>query len=351
MRCRRCWPLALLALAACEPYGVQIHTVAASVQRPANVAAYLEISDGGAPLANLGADAFHVYEDGRLLDAQQIGLALLPRDAVAARRALLLVDVTGDKTGLSKAVTAFVQAAKQPVSVYAFDGSPKIRRVEPGQLAAVTPKDPSRDLRGAILQGLAELDDELAGDGRPVRVGTLIVFAAGPDLAGRVTRHDLDAALERTPHQIVAVGTGKATELDDVGRDGTFTGPALDADFHDAAARVAALAAGQYVVAYCSPARGGMHDVRIQVDIPAAGRSARSAEARLRFSAAGFAAGCASHTTPRFLVTLLGSGDKLAAGIAPEGGAPTARPVEHAHHASHAAPSPTKPKPHDDFEP
>ncbi len=360
------WVLALVALGACGPYGMQARTVAASVQRPANVAAYLEVTDDGAPVTGLAATAFSVYEDGQLLDPQQIGLALLPGEQVASRRTLLLVDVTGDQAArpaLAKAVLAFVQGAGQPVGVYAFDGSAALRRVEPGQLASLAPTDPSRDLRGAVTRGLARLDDALAGDGKPVRVGTLVVFTSGPDAAGRVTRHDLDAALDRSPHQVVAIGVGKSAsaDLDDLGRSGTFEAPspaALDDAFHQAAERVAALAAGQYVVAYCSPARGGVHDVRVAVGV-AGGHTTRTAEATLRFSAAGFSAGCASHTTPRFVVTLVGAGDTLAAGVTPEGAVAAAPPAAHARHpgppratpAPAAAPAKPKPKSSEDFEP
>ncbi len=340
---------------------------------------------------NLTADNFKVYEDNQPLDSKKIGLTLLPSDSVAESRVILLVDITGsaaDKKALSDAAASFVAGVRksEPVSVYAFDGGADIRSVadfakDPNatgpqtldQLTQMKENDPSRNLYGAVVKGLSKLDSNLGSDSRPVHVGTLVVFTSGPDLAGRITYSDLDKALDTTPYQVVAIGQNadRKLSLDHIGKNGAFEvkpPKTLASAFSDAAARAESLASGYYLLAYCSPSRGGVRRLRVEVDITGKKGVQQSGDTELRFSADGFEAGCDSHSKPSFVVTMVSEG---VPGIAQAGKATSSlkgdkkdkkkKGGHHAykHHAVHHAPSkgatkkppPKKKVPVEDFEP
>ena len=89
-----------------------------------------------------------------------------------------------------KGIENFVEKvqATAPITVLAFDGSPGLRLVADYPKAAaggatvsaspvrqLTPKDASRDLHGAVLKGIKELDVRLMQQKKPIRVGTLLV--------------------------------------------------------------------------------------------------------------------------------------------------------------------------------
>jgi hypothetical protein len=378
--------LALLALGAsgCEAYGVQIKPLATSVERPSNVAVYLQASASGAPLDRLALGNFQIYEDGQRLDPSQISLTLLPDAVATAHRALLLLDLTAarsaaDRQTLSQAAAGFVRSVErtQPVSVFAFDGGANIYPVgdfaenpkgdapqKLDKLDKLASSDPSRNLYGAMLQALARLDATLASNPKPVRVGTLVVFTGGPDLAKRAGWSALQAALDHTRDSVIAVGMDERTglPLGELGPDGAIPMTSLVASGQAlglAAARVAALDQSRYLLAYCSPARDGVRNVRVEIDIADANGMKKSGDTSLRFSADGFAPGCNSSEPPRFVVTLVAAPGGTVPGLAPPGEVANEenKPAEHrpkhryVPRSAHVAPHPAKPTQAPDFEP
>jgi hypothetical protein len=310
-----------LASAGCSLFGgVRVETIASSAQRPSNVAVYVGATEHGEPLGELEAKNFHVYEDGQELDPKQIERVLLPRDAVTHEHVLLLVDLSGNPTteqraSYARAVEAFVRklAPTLSVSVRAYDGSPGLKpvgdyprgasTVAAAALGKLSSRDASRDLRGAVLAGLAELDRGAESASKPVELGTLVVFATGPDLAGRTSEGALDDTLDTTHHDVIGVGLGADTPYLDFARGGVIhaeSATTLPIAFEEAGARVAATHAKYYLVAYCSPARAGKRSVRIEVVHEDKKGDEHSGSTEVEIDATGFGPGCRSEATPHF---------------------------------------------------
>jgi hypothetical protein len=372
MRIRTVLLLAALASAptACHLGGLRAEPVAVSIQRPSNVAFYVRISDAGEPQTTLKRENFEIYENGQRLNSDQIGLTFLNRDSVVAHATLLLVDVSGADEATTKALGAagasFAKHVQktQPVIVYAFDGTDKIRKIaefETGDaaqdeknaeaLAELPGGDRSRDLNGAIVSGLAELDAELAQMEKPVRVGSLVVVTRGADLAGRVPPAQLDAVLSRTNHQIYAVGIGQEGRwLERIGRTRTFRADTIEAAadqaLADAANRVNAAYGSHYLLAYCSPARAGRPQVRVQVGVTDDKGKQRIHSFTSRFDASGFESGCDPKTPPRFVSTLVFEDGEAIATAAPAASAEPENPPAEDKEEPAAEPAPEpKPKP------
>jgi hypothetical protein len=69
--------------------------------------------------------------------------------------------------------------------------------------------DPSRNLRGAVLEGLNRLDARLKQYGRPIRSGSLVVSSMGPDLANRTPEATVDEQLNESQNNVYFVGIQK----------------------------------------------------------------------------------------------------------------------------------------------
>lgn len=308
--------------------GLEVKSLGVSADKPGNVAVYLSVTDGDAPVGDLSEQNFSVYENGQRVDRERSGLTLLDRDVVADFRTVLLVDMSdaARRDELARAAMSFVENARrtQAVTVYAFDGDGRLhaagdfaRSAASGEGAAPTPlsglasfatRDPSRDLHGAIVAALAALDARLMQAKQPVRVGTLVVFTEGPDLAGRVSADALEAALDETDHEVFALGLGEDASgfsLSRIGRAGVLRAPtaeALGPTFADAGSRVSASHDGHYLVAYCSPARAGMRALRVTVERTNREGTTTTGSVEGEFDATGFGAGCNPKTLPRFVV-------------------------------------------------
>jgi hypothetical protein len=302
---------------------VTVEPLATASHRPSNVAAYVAVSDGEVPLDELTPSSFNVYEDEQLVAPEQSQLTLLARDLVAAHQLVLLVDMTEARTPelrqvLAKATLGFVQQVTQhqPVTVLAFDGRPtpvQIANVARGgpqpSMAALENfqlRDGSRDLNGALLFGLAKLDAALTRSGKPVRVGLLVVFASGPDRAGRVDADKTHDLVWSSPHDVlgIAVGLGPETDqLESLSRRGVVraqAGSTLPIAFEEAAATTRAELEKHYLVSYCSPARAGERRLRLEVSYTTQQGDERKGSFEHTFSAKSFGPDCSSSLPPPF---------------------------------------------------
>jgi hypothetical protein len=329
----------------CRQAGVRAVPLATSVQRPSQIAFYVDVSSGGEPVAGLTSASFAVSEDGENLEPGAVQLTLLDPSLVAETLVVILVDVTAkdDAEGatLAEAVGRFVTETRtQPVAVYVYDGNEEILEVgrfdrgaspatastEPtpegergadGQGATAEPPvmdalvkamtpDLSRNMHGALLQGLEVLDEALAGSDKPVRTGTLVVIASGPDTAHRVPEERVSLALERTAHRVYGVGTESAP-LERLTNSGVFRsdpGRTVAEALPAAGERVRSAQGSRYLLAYCSPARSGRRVARVEVTVSAERRSG-SGGFEVPFRADGFSDDCDVKAPPRFVVTLL----------------------------------------------
>jgi hypothetical protein len=311
-------------------------------QKPSNVAVYFKVEGAsGDPVAGLTADGFRIYEDEQLVSQYESKQTILNPEVAAVHYTLLLVDMSGSvsQSGngdlIVQAVGTFTSHVEkqQKVAIYAFDGSPDLHPIvsftdQPGsakagvqQLAAYKPHDPSTNLNGAVVKALDELDNALGKATQPLKFGTLVVFTDGTDRAGRVPADVMEQHIREKPFDVYAIGLGaemKQEQLSAIGKSGTAMAAdrnAIVKAFDDVGAKVEARTRSYYLLSYCSPARAGKHEVRIEaVARDGEGKHEHTGSLKSEFDATGFAPGCDPNTPPSFDVT---KGEALAA-AAPE---------------------------------
>ncbi len=332
---------ALLGAAGCRPGAVALSPLATSVQRPSNVAVYVAVSQGEAPVPGLTAASFKIYEEGELLPAEKSGQVLLDPQVAGEHRTVLLIDVSDGRgaDAVASGAAGFIREVRkrQTVTVFTFDGGSSLRFVAEypktaapegpkamAQLARAASADASRNLNGALVEGLAELDRRFGDAKQPVRVGSLVVFTRGGDLAGRVPDEQVASVLKSTRHRVYAIGVeaeDARRKLDKIAPAGVIEAASLEmanVAFVNAAGMLGRAYEQQYVLAYCSPARGGVRELRIEVSLLDDQGKERSGKFETAFDSTGFVGGCDPKTPPRFVVTLKPGPKGVVAGIAPE---------------------------------
>lgn len=346
----------------CGGGGLSLTPIKSAQSKPSNVAVYFKVqTSGGDPVGGLTADSFKIYEDGSLVSELESKQTILNPEVAASHYTLLLVDMSGSVSGDPDSVNNLVDAAnaftdrvekQQKVAIFAFDGSPQLHPISPftstggakagiAELKSFKPQDPSTNLNGAVVAGLAELDRALSQAEHPMRFGTLVVFTDGTDRAGRVPRDEMIKAVKDSKYQIFAIGLGtelQESEVKDIGKSGTAMAgdkTKVVAAFDAIGSKIEAATKSYYLLSYCSPSRAGKHEVRIEATLkagaPAGGVEAsagsapdstgatasssakasgdRSGSMTSEFNAQGFGPGCDPNTPPRFDVT---KGDALA---------------------------------------
>jgi hypothetical protein len=326
VRMRRTLSLASLLLAL--PLGgcglfrhVTVEPIATASARPSNVAAYVAVSDGETPLSELTPSNFRVYENEQLVPADQTQLTLLDPNLVAAHQVVLLVDMSQATTPAARSVIAkaaqnFVQkvTAKEAVSVFAFDGGQNLipiaalprgdAQVTMAALESFTSRDPSRNLHGAVLSGLQKLELSLAQSGKVIRIGTLVVYSAGPDVAGRVDSDKAHDAIWESSYDVIGIGVAEqADALEHLARRGLVRAQAADTlpiAFEEAGAKAIEELEKHYLVSYCSPARAGSRRLRLEVTFTNKDGEEHHGDFETDFDAKSFGPGCNPQTLPRF---------------------------------------------------
>jgi len=313
----------LLLATACGG-GLKPTLIDASVQRPSNIAVYFTVdTSSGEPVAGLTAESFRIFEDEKPVSLLESKQTILNPEVAASHFTLLLIDMSGSVTG-SGDVPAIIEAARafgdrvekyQKVGVYAFDGGPRIYPVVGfgsgaaassgvDRLRGFRPRDPSTNLNGAVIEAIRVLQGRMAGSPTPLTFGSLVVFTDGTDRAQRVKREQLHRELQAaTGISILAIGVGAEIdqkELGAIGRDGFIYSAdraQIASVFDQAAARIEAYSRRYYLLGYCSPARAGEHDLRIE-----ASAEGRSGSLQYRFRADGFGPDCDPKRPPAFNV-------------------------------------------------
>jgi hypothetical protein len=316
--------------------GLHLTAIKATNSRPSNVAVYFKVETrSGEPVGGLTADRFKIFEDDNLVSQYESKQTILNPEVAAVHYTLLLVDMSGSVsesgTGetLVQAVGAFTERVEkdQKVAIYAFDGSPDLYPIVPftdqagnakagvQQLATFKPKDPSTNLNGAIVKALDELDNDLGKATQPLKFGTLVIFTDGTDRANRVPADVMRQHVVEKPFDVFAIGLGaeiQEHQLAEIGKSGTAMATdknAIVKAFDDIGAKVDAKTKSFYLLSYCSPARAGKHELRVQAEVTQEGKSPQTGSLESDFDATGFAPGCDPNTPPSFDVT---KGDALA---------------------------------------
>ncbi len=276
-------------LPACSGW-LSVNRVSSAQRKPNNAWVFFSVERAGQPLTGLTADDFAITEDGAPVSKDDTKQLLQSADSASAMYTLLLVDLSGTSTAaapdaLVDAATAFAERTSkaQKVAIYAFDGDEKIHPLVPftdtAGLPATAPdalrrfrtRDSSTNLNGAVVEGLRELRRVTERDRKPLRFGTLVVLAQGIDRANRVSRDALRNEMDDDKYklfEIFAAGGGADhSYLDDVGRDGIEAAPTRDG-INDAldrvATRIEAHGKRYYLLSFCTSARKGEREVRVQ---------------------------------------------------------------------------------------
>jgi hypothetical protein len=300
--------------------GAQVESVATSAQKPSNVAMLVAVTEGGEPVTGLEPENFKIYENQQALSSDEVKRTLLDRTQFTSERVVLLVELQGEPSSqerarLVRAVEVFVERL-QPVvavAVFAYDGSDSLKLVgeyprggAQGTVAPLTTlgaPDGSRNLHGAVIDGVRQLELRLASEGKSVRLGTLVVLAKGPDLANRATQDRMAQVLESVRFDVIAVGIGPDTPYLGFARSGVVHAQAADTlpiALEEAAMRVVATSGKYYLVSYCSPARAGERRLKIEVAYTTKTGDERGGSVEHDFDATGFGPGCDPKTPPKF---------------------------------------------------
>jgi hypothetical protein len=301
---------------------LQITKVAASAERPANVAVYIDVHDSnGKPVPGLNEQNFRILEDGKLVPPAKAKRALLDTSSFAARYTMLLVDLSGpivdseDLPELATSVGRFVDrvGAVGEVAVGAFDGSDEVAPFlgfgATAETAAVVdgirhfrPHNRNTNLNGAVYQGLHALREKLAESKASEKSAALVVFTDRGDLSHTVSAETLKQGMDESAGtQIFIIGAGEKInrpELTAIGRTSALlsTDPkAFKKSFEEVTQKLSANTNGRYVLSYCSPKRRGDHKVEIEVVTPH-----DKGRAGYRFNADGFGSGCSPKRKPSF---------------------------------------------------
>jgi len=299
--------------------GVLVEPVSVKATPPGRVVALVSVSDRGAAPEDLSPDNFEVREGDVALDPSSIQLRVQPFGQLAGHEAVVLVDgsrafADAERAPLGAALSQLVDRLRfhQAVTLLAFDGSAELRFIaryprnqmapplgkDPGieRLLGYKPRDSSSSLYSAIVSGRKALDARLAKDGPVAPLGSLVIVARGPDLAGRADEAAARAALEGQRSYLLKVGTwSKDTSLDWVGDEGTRAAASLGTlgtPVDELARLIDEEFLRRYLVSYCSPARGGRRTVEWIVKVHDEDGTTRKARAESELDATGFNASC-----------------------------------------------------------
>lgn len=302
--------------------GLELTKVDAAYKRPSNVALFFTVHTRGEdPVPGLSEDDFRIYEDDALISPDESKQTIVSQEVAAEHYTLLLVDMSGSVTE-SDDVDLIVDAAQsftssleshQRVAVYAFDGSEEIHPMQRftrsggagaaglSRLRGFRPKDPSTNLYGALVRGVEELENAMAGSDAALTFGTLVVFTDGTDRAARVTYAEMDDILDEADHDVFAIGVGNEIDedkLSDIGREGhvfVSNSAEIQRAFEEVSENIIGYTQSYYLLSYCSPARAGTHEVTVEAVTEEA-----SGSLTYEFDAEGFGPGCDPSQPPPF---------------------------------------------------
>ena len=248
---------------------------------------------GDTNIGDKTAEDFTILEDGDPISSFESDLQMVPLTASFQLSTALVLDMSGSmlESGrlpqLLDAVNLFINTtqSEQEIGIFLFDGRENLTTLQPftsnkdvlltsvDTLNEYESVDSSTNLNGAVVHGLARLDQEAAEaelDGR-IFGGTLAIFTDGTDQAGRVSDEAAVAAVEASEHAVYSVGLGgeaDSAHLADVGKSGALLAANVDelsTAFEDLAESIEAQTSGDYVIAYCSPKRAGMHTLELKL--------------------------------------------------------------------------------------
>jgi hypothetical protein len=302
--------LAAVAVSACGSSGsLKITKIAATTQKPGNIALFLDVRDKGRPVANLEEKDFRVFEDGKLVPAKKAKRALLEPDVLSVHFTYVLVDLSGpiaDSEYLSELAATVGKfstnlAENHTIAVSAFDGNDEVapflgfgagpeqlKKLADG-LAKFRPRSRSSNLYGAVYQGLHTLEEQLNNSPLPDKAATLIVFTDRTDISHTVGVDQLREKVKNTPAQVFVIGVGEQISRPDltaIAKTGMFLSNEprdYKKGFDEIGQKLVTVAEGRYVLSFCSTKKKGSHKLDVEVVAPN-----DSGKVTHKFNASGF---------------------------------------------------------------
>jgi VWFA-related protein len=302
-----------------EEEPLEIDILDTQTEAPAKVLVTFRVSTGsGDPVPGLPVDAFEILDNGESDSGFESEKAFQPKPGRFQTSVALLLDMSGSITGsealepLKSAAGAFVDKALEAdgvtVGVWWFDGGVDlvqladftddgvaIKAAIDGLTEDVT-RDNSTNLNGAIRLGIRAVEERMedGAAGGVTQAGALVIFTDGTDQANRVSEASAVSAVDETGISVYSIGLrGEIDEdfLSRIGRSGSAFADNSDAlleEFSGVGDRIEAMANSFYVLAYCSPRRGGVsNELTIRVR-----HQGRQAEATTSYPAVNFTGGC-----------------------------------------------------------
>jgi len=288
-------------------------------QPPANVSVTFYVSlTNGRPVPGLPVEAFELLDNGVSDSNLEASKAFQPKPGRFQASVALLLDMSGSitgsdalpllKTAAREFVTKSLEAPGVTVGVWWFDGgSDIVELVDFTADAAVleqaidgltedASRDNSTNLYGAIPAGIEVVEQRIeeGSGGGVAQTGALVVFTDGTDQANRAPRTGALAAVEATDIAVYSIGLrgeideGFLTTIGEAGSAFADNSQSLLAEFSAVGERIEARLNAFYVLAYCSPRRGGVSNeltIRVRHD-------GQQAEATTTYPAVNFTGGC-----------------------------------------------------------
>jgi hypothetical protein len=342
-----------LAVAGCGPAAVEVPRCLqltqpggdqVTVTQPAKVSAFFSVDTcGGEPMSGLTGANFEILEDGAAVSPYESRRTVQPRGQKYRMDSMVLIDFSGSilrsntwpqlRDAAAKYVDTVLarEGDGQRVGLYTFDGRATIQQVVdftddraaltrgleslsqsqctvsadcagfPGAktCAGFRCVDDSTNLNGGIIEALDTLDARGRMETEiPFKDSSLVIFTDGTDQAGRATQDAAYLRSHKTAAHVFTVGLGAevdASALQGFGKDGYYpaTEPSqLSAAFTRIAEQVAGLANRFYLLEYCSPKRGGRHDLKLVARWVSSDQGILIGSLTREFDATGFGSGC-----------------------------------------------------------
>ena len=297
---------------------------------PGKVSVFFRVSDEfGNPVADLTADQFTIYEQGRnddcfsTISSSESQSRISPNSQIFQNHTLLVLDLSnsvlsGSLTELKSASASFIDnvmpavpAESFQMAIYWFDGEDVLHELNPltssreELIAAVESidsdfsNDPSTDLYGAVIKSTDLATDLLRDSEQNNTIGaaSIVLFTDGTDQASRYSESQALDKVEKANSNISFFTIGLGAEIDsevleEIGKTfSVFAGnkEELEVTFNQLSQKVSERANSFYLFEYCSPKRDGSGENNLAIRVQHGGLQGA---VQTSFDASGFTAGC-----------------------------------------------------------
>ena len=312
---------------------------------PAKVSVSFKVeTDDGQPVTDLNLQQFTLFENDAQISLFESSPQIIPDESEFSFSSLLLLDFSGSVLNtslepLKAGAIQFVEELLPPfsqaggsneIAIAIFDGRSGIQVISEYSnnrealkaviqaLDASFGKDSSTNLNGAVIDGLAHLEDRLQENSATsdseqgideqsieearVVAGAFVVFTDGSDQANLASEQAALTAINSASSalSIFFIGLGGELNTDTLaafGREGFQQVAGLDdlvTSFRDTALLVSEQAKSFYKLDYCSPKRSGQNNrLTIAARIQDPNGEVRQGDVSVTFSAQNFTSGCA----------------------------------------------------------